>query len=52
MMNRIEAYTVMQRYVSSVGGTGVERWSDKDAEIMRECLDVLMYGVEDEDDRR
>lgn len=43
-MSREEAYSTMLDYVSSVGGCGAEYWSDKDADKMRECLHILMFG--------
>ncbi len=45
-MTREEAYQILLDYISSVGGCGVEYWSDKDAEKMRECVRVLMYEVD------
>lgn len=50
-MSREKAYSTMLNYVSSVGGCGVEYWSDKDADKMRECLRILMFGEGDSDDK-
>ena len=49
-MSREEAYSTMLDYVSSVGGCGAEYWSDKDADKMRECLRILMFGTDDLDE--
>ena len=49
-MSREEAYSTMLDYVSSVGGCGAEYWSDKDADKMRECLRILMFGMDDLDE--
>ena len=49
-MSREKAYSTMLNYVSSVGGCGVEYWSDKDADKMRECLRILMFGTDDLDE--
>lgn len=43
-MNREKAYSIMLNYISSVGGCGVEYWTDEDAKKMRECLNVIMFG--------
>lgn len=50
-MSREKAYSTMLNYVSSVGGCGVEYWSDKDADKMMECLRILMFGEGDSDDK-
>lgn len=43
-MTKKEAYDIMMKYTWTIGSVGVEEWSDKDGNKMRECLNVLMYG--------
>lgn len=43
-ISKQEAYDTMMNYISSVGSCGVEYWTDKDSEIMRKCLDIIMFG--------
>lgn len=45
-MSKEEARTTLLNYISAVGGIGVEQWSEKDADVMRECVETLS-GTED-----
>lgn len=45
-MDKQEAYDMLLNYISSFGSVGVEYFSDRDEDIARECLNVLMYGEE------
>lgn len=50
-MSREEAYSTMLNYISSVGGIGVEYWTGKDADKMRKCLRIIMFGEDGSDDK-
>lgn len=48
-MTKQEAYDTLLNYISSFGSIGVEYLSDRDGDIARECLNVLMYGEDEKE---